>query len=153
MVQVEALGCPPLCPCRAGPTADGEHAGSPRRFQGHVTRDAIDADYESNIISTCRSERDCDLACILFLRRVCEAVSRMEDRQVVYILNIPLLKVGVDAESLAEIMQRVESFRLRLGDWRDSWASRQCPKTDEGTTGILQSDSLRIGIRRREVEQ
>lgn len=48
----------------------------------------------------------------------------MKDGEVVYILDIALLKLRVDAELLAQEMQRVEGLCLGFGDGWDGVAAR-----------------------------
>lgn len=90
--------------------------------------------------------------CILFLGRVREAVSRMEDGQVVDVLDIALLEVRVHAEPVPEKVQGVEGLGLGLGDGRDIRVAGERAEADEGATGVLQRDPLRARSCRREVE-
>ena len=76
----------------------------------------------------------------------------MKDRQIVDVLYISLLEVGVHAEFLAEVVQRVECFCLRLGDGRDGGVARQGPEAHEVPTSVLEGEALGRGIRRGKVE-
>lgn len=81
-------------------------------------------------------------ASIPFLRRVCEAVPRMEDGQVVDVLDVALLEVRVHAELVPEEVQGVEGLGLGLGDGRDVRVAGQRAEPDEGAAGVLQRDPL-----------
>ena len=66
----------------------------------------------------------------------------MKHRQIIDILNIPLLKVGRDMELLTKEMQRVEGFRLGFRNGRDIMASREGAEADEVAACVLEDDAF-----------
>lgn len=81
-----------------------------------------------------------------------EAVSRVEEGDVVHVLDVALCEMGIHAELVAEKVQGVECLGLRLRDGRDLGIARQLPEADEVAARVLQADALRGCLRGRVVE-
>lgn len=84
---------------------------------------------------------------IPFSLAVDEAVSRMEQPEIVDVLNIPLGKMRAEAEFLAEEMKCIQGFSLRFCYRRDVGAARKLAEAHKEASCVLKADPL--GSRRR----
>ena len=82
-----------------------------------------------------------------------ETIPGMKDGEVVHILDVALFKICVDAELLAQEVQRIEGLGLGLSDGRNGVAARQLAEADKVTPGVLQKHSLRCRRGGRLMEQ
>jgi len=72
-----------------------------------------------------------------------KSVSCMKDAQIVYILNISLLKIQGQTKSFCQEMKCIKSFGLGFSNWRDIKTSREIEESSETSTCVLDHDSLR----------
>lgn len=78
----------------------------------------------------------------LLLVRVREAVTRVEDAQVVRELHIAFLEIERHRIFLGKEMQRIECFGLGFGNRRDVWGAREALEAGKCAARVLDNETL-----------
>lgn len=79
---------------------------------------------------------------LLLLLGVGEAIAGVENAHVVRVLDVALLEVQFHRKLVAKIMEGVEGFGLRLGNWRDFLTSREGTIPDKVSTSVLNGQAF-----------
>lgn len=75
-----------------------------------------------------------------------EAVSSVEECEVIHVLDIALLKVGVDTILLPQEVQRIKSFSLCFTDRWYVRVARELTESHKVSPAVLEENPLRCGF-------